>query len=141
VIDRSSEEIVLDTLDAVETRDAERLARLYHPHIEFHWPPALPYGGTHRGAGVDEMRNCFRDIWIPLQPTQVERRMDPQIVAARGEDVVARYTWRGRSKAGNTIAADTLAHYRVRDGKLASAQMYHFDLTALVDFLSAAEQE
>jgi ketosteroid isomerase-like protein len=136
---RSNSEIVLDVLNAVETRDMERLATLYHPEIEFNWPPSLPYGGTHRGAGVVAMSNKFRDTWAHLQRSEAERRMDPVVISSSGEDVVVRYTWRGRDSVGRSIAADTLAHYQVRDGKLARAKMYHFDLTGLLDFLSMAK--
>ncbi|MPZ58767.1 MAG: hypothetical protein GEU91_20200 [Rhizobiales bacterium] len=136
---RSNSEIVLDVLDAVEARDVERLGALYHPEIEFNWPPSLPYGGTHRGADVSTMSYRFAGVWAPLQPTEAERRMDPIVVAASGDDVIVRYTWKGRDSAGRSIAADTLAHYEVRDGKLARARMYHYDLTGLLDFLSAAK--
>lgn len=136
---RSNSEIVLDVLHAVETRNVERLGALYHPEIEFNWPPSLPYGGTHRGADVSTMSYQFAGVWGPLQPTEAERRMDPIIVAASGDDVIVRYTWKGRDSAGRSIAADTLAHYEVRDGKLARARMYHYDLTGLLDFLSAAK--
>jgi ketosteroid isomerase-like protein len=138
--EQTNQAIVLDVLDAVERRDRARLARLYHPNIEFHWPPGLPYSGSHRGAGVAEMTSRFAEVWVPLQPTEVDRRMDPQVVAAQGENVVVRYIWRGRDGEGRTIAADTLAHYQVRDGKLASARMYHFDLTGLLHFLSVAKR-
>jgi ketosteroid isomerase-like protein len=137
---RSNPETVLDVLDAVETRDVARLGALYHPDIEFNWPPSLPYGGTHRGADVAAMSYRFGSVWGPLQPTEAERRMDPVVVSASGDDVIVRYTWKGRDSAGRSIAADTLAHYEVRDGKLARAKMYHYDLTALLDFLSAAKR-
>ena len=57
---RSNPEMVLDVLDAVEMRDVERLGSRDHPEIEFNWPPALPYGGTHRGADVATMSYRFR---------------------------------------------------------------------------------
>lgn len=136
---RSNPEIVLDVLDAVATRDIERLRTLYHPEIEFNWPPSLPYGGTYRGADVATMNYRFGSVWVPLQPTEAERRMDPIVVCASGNDVIVRYVWKGRDSVGRSIAADTLAHYEVRDGKLARAKMYHYDLTGLLDFLSAAK--
>ena len=43
MMSRTPVDVVLDVLDAVEKRDAARLARLYHPDIEFHWPPAVSY--------------------------------------------------------------------------------------------------
>jgi ketosteroid isomerase-like protein len=136
---RTNEDVVLDALDAVELRDRDRLAKLYHADIEFNWPAALPYGGRHRGAAVAQMTDQFARIWIPLQPTELERRMEPTIVASQGDNVIARYIWKGRDKAGRDFATDTLAHYRVREQKLIYAQMYHFDLTGLVAFLAAAK--
>ena len=34
--------VVLEAFRAVERRDRERLNALYHPEVEFHFPPALP---------------------------------------------------------------------------------------------------
>ncbi|MEO5900327.1 MAG: nuclear transport factor 2 family protein [Ilumatobacteraceae bacterium] len=84
------------------------------------------------------MQATFAETWLPLQPTADERRLDPAIIAASGETVVARYTWRGRDAHGRTFAADTIAHYEVRDGLFAKARMYHFDLTGLIAFLDGA---
>jgi ketosteroid isomerase-like protein len=138
--DRSNAAVVLDLLDAVETRDVARLAALYHPEIEFHWPPGLPYGGVHRGAEVARMNEQFASIWLPLQPTAAERSMDGEIIAAEGEHVVAKHTWKGCDWAGRWFCTETLAHYQLRDGKLLRAQMYHFDLKGLLDFLAAARR-
>jgi ketosteroid isomerase-like protein len=131
----SNERIVLDVLAAVERRDPE-IARMYHPDIEFHWPPSLPYGGVHRGAAVAAMTELFARIWIPLQPTESDRRMEPRVVASRDDEVVVRYVWKGRAPTGETYATDTLALYRVREGKLARAQMFLFDLSGLESFLA-----
>ncbi len=46
----ASTDIVMAAFAAVERRDERRLAELYHPEVEFHWPPSLPYGGSFRGA-------------------------------------------------------------------------------------------
>jgi ketosteroid isomerase-like protein len=135
----TNEEIVLDVIHAVENRDRTMLDRLYHTDIEFRWPPALPYGGTHSGAAVARMSAQFAQIWFPLQPTESERRMDPQIIAADGDNVVVRYTWKGCDTTGKRFETPTLAHYRVRDGRLVRAQMYYYDLTGLLDFLRDAK--
>ncbi len=138
--DSSNADVVLDILDAVETRDMARLTALYHPEIEFRWPPGLPYGGMHRGAGIARMNEQFASVWLPLQPTDAERRMNGEIVAAQGEHVVAKHTWRGCDQAGRWFSTETLAHYQLRDGKLLRAQMYHFDLKGLLDFLAAVKR-
>ena len=140
MIDRSNTDVVLDLLDAVERRDMGRLAGLYHPEIEFRWPPGLPYGGVHRGAGVARMSGQFKSTWEALQPSDAERRMDGEIVAAEGEHVVAKHTWKGCDRAGRWFSTETLAHYQLRDSKLLRAQMYYFDLKGLLDFLAAAKR-
>jgi uncharacterized protein len=131
-------DVVLNVLDAVEKRDAARLVQLYHPDIEFHWPPGLPYSGVHRGAAISAMQMSFAQIWLPLQPTENERRMEPLVVAAQDADVVVRYRWKGRDAAGNVFETPTLAHYQVRDQKLARAQMYHYDLIGLARFVATS---
>lgn len=132
----ANERVVLDVLAAIESRDRGRLERLYHPDIEFHWPPSLPYGGVHRGADVATMSEIFAQIWTPLRPTDADRRLEPRIVATRGDDVVAHYVWKGRAVSGETFATETLALYRVREGKLVRAQMFHYDLSGLEAFLA-----
>src|SRR5215204_2641900 len=94
-------QVVADALNAVEQRDHERLMSLYHPEIEFRWPPALPYGGTFRGREVIEMSRRFAAIWDPLQPTEEDRRLDPKVIAT-GVDgrVVVNYRLRGRDGIG-----------------------------------------
>ncbi len=133
-----SEDVVMAVLSAVERRDTARLPAMYHPEITFHWPPGLPYAGSFRGPEVGPMSETFAAIWGPLQPTERERRMDPRIVASAGDDVVVHYGWRGRDPAGRTFETETLAHYRVRDGKLARAQMFYFDLAGQIAFLKQA---
>lgn len=134
----SNAELVLTILKAVEDRDIATLQARYHPEVQFNWPAALPYGGRHQGAEVTRMTETFRDTWGPLQPTEAEQRMTPEVVAAEDDHVVVRYTWRGRDSQGRTLAADTLADYQVRDGKLARATMYHFDLDQVLAFLRDA---
>ena len=135
---RESEDVVLAVLRAVETRDLERLPGMYHPEIEFRWQPALPWGGTYKGVEVGPMSQAFAAIWAPLQPTERERRMDARVVASDGPDVIVNYCWRARDAAGRDFETETLAHYRVREGKLVGAQMFYFDLSGMLAFLSAA---
>ena len=82
--------IVTAAFAAVERRDERRLAELYHPEVEFHWPPSLPYGGSVHGATAPQAgdRTGFGQIWDPLPPTRHERRMDSRVVAATDQEVV-----------------------------------------------------
>lgn len=110
--------VVLDVFNAIEHRhspraDPQRLLGLFHPDVEFHWPPSLPYGGTSRG--LKSGGPTWGDTWDALQPTEAERPLDPRVVAASEDEV-----------------------YEVRDGKLARAQMFYFDTVPLVNFLGRA---
>lgn len=134
-----SVEIVTQVLKAVEQRRGDLLAALYHPQIEFHWPPGLPYSGSFVGAEVADMQRRFGAVWFPLQPTEETRCMDFRVIAT-GDDgrVVATYVWKGIDGQGRRFQTLTLADYQVRDGLFARAQMYYYDLTGLIGFLEQA---
>ena len=135
----TSEAVVLDAIRAVERRDRATLMALYHPDVTFGWPAGLPYGGWHHGRDVMAMSEQFAQVWDPLQPTEAERQMDPRVVASVKDTVVVEYQWRGCDAGGRRFETPTLARYEVRDGLLAVAQMYHFDMPGLLEFLSQAE--
>jgi uncharacterized protein len=130
-------DVVLEVFQAIETRDAESLLALFHPQVEFHEAPSLPYGGTTRGKG--EIAGGWLETWGPLQPTEAERRMDPRVIAASGQEVVVLYRQRAIDPAGERFDAPVVGVYEVRDGKFARAQMFHYDTAAVVDFLARAE--
>jgi uncharacterized protein len=137
-------EVVLGAFRAVEERDREALLALYHPEVEFHDAPSLPYGGVRRGK--DTLRGrieaapaaSYIGTWEPLQPTEAERRMDPQVLGAGEDGVVVRWRQRALAPNGERFDAPVLGLYGVRDGLLARAQMFHFDTVAVVEFLRRA---
>jgi ketosteroid isomerase-like protein len=133
---KASTGIVMEAFDAVERRDARRLAQLYHPEVEFHWPLCLLYGGTFRGIAAqrDRCRVTWDQVWDPLQPSEQERRMDPRVVAATEQAVVVLWHQRGRQPAGQRLDMEALGLYGVRDGKFARAQMFYFDTAAVLSF-------
>lgn len=133
-------DVVLEVFRAVERRDAEAVLSLYHPEVEFHDPPSLPYGGSHVGF-ASAMMNAHRwaETWDPVQ-TDAERRLDPRVVAAAGDEVVVCYRQRAVDHAGRRFDNPVLGIYRVRDGKLAWAQMFHFDTAAILAFLEQAKR-
>jgi ketosteroid isomerase-like protein len=133
--------IVLEAFRAVEERDKQRLLELYHPEVEFHWPPSLPFGGSARGGVKDRPGRGWGEVWEPLQPTDTERRMDPRVVAATEKEVVVLWRQRGLSATGKRFDGEALGLYEVRDGKFARAQMFYFDAIAVQRFLAAAEAE
>jgi ketosteroid isomerase-like protein len=135
-------DVIRQLFRAVERRDADALFDLYHPEVEFHDAPSLPYGGSVRGKetlrGSLTGEGSWLGTWGPLQPTEAERRMDPRIVAATEDEVVVLYRQRAKDAAGRRFDAPVLGLYRVSDGKLARAQMFHFDTAAVAGFLAAA---
>lgn len=137
-------EVVLGVFEAVEQRDREKLFELCHEEVEFHDAASLPYGGSTRGKQAlrEQLETAPERTWLgtwePLQPTERERRMDPRVVAAGGEEVVVSYRQRAVSPDGERFDAPVVAIYEVRDGKFARAQMFHYDTAALVGFLERA---
>jgi uncharacterized protein len=136
----SASDVVLRAFRAVEDRDHRALVALYHPEIEFHEAPSLPYGGTSVGRDQVAADLGWLETWGPLQPTAGERSMDPRVIADDGETVVVLYEQRAVDAAGNRFEAPVLGLYEVRDGKFARAQMFHFDTAAILDFLAGSKR-
>jgi ketosteroid isomerase-like protein len=126
--------VVLECFAAVEQRDEKRQRQLFHPDVEFHWPPSL----LDSRRTEDGARSSFEEVWDPLQPTGNERSMDPRIVAAGDDEVVVLWQQRGLDAKGTAFECPVLGLYEVREGKLARAQMFYFDTIATAEFLSRA---
>jgi ketosteroid isomerase-like protein len=132
---------MLTLFRAIEERGQDAASRrrereLMQPDVEFHWPPSLPYGGSSRGA--EREGPTWSDTWDALQPTPAERRFDPRVVAANDDEVVILYRQRGKSATGERYDGEVLGLYRLREGKLARAQMFYFDEAEAVRFLAGA---
>lgn len=134
---RTNEDVILDLFSAIEEHDLERVFAIYHPEVEFHWPTALPYGGSHTGLG-EPGTPTWRDSWLPLQPTAAERSLDGRVIASRGDEVVAIYHQRGRDRDGNVIDDQVIGLYTLEGGKLRRAQMFYYNLDAVLRFLGAS---
>jgi ketosteroid isomerase-like protein len=135
--EHASTKVVLDIFSAVQRRDLERLLELCQSEVEFHWPSALPYGGTSRGFKTEAP--SWANTWIPLQPTAAERKLDPRVAAASDDAVVVLWRQRGVSPAGDRLDSPVLGLYEIRDGMLARAQMFYFHPAAVADFLATAK--
>ena len=126
-------EVMLEIFQAIERRDQQRMFDLVHPEAEFLWPPTLPYAAARNpkpsGPG-------WGTTWIPLQPDEADRRLEPRVVAASDEEVVIHWRQKGVGREGDRIDTPVLGLYRLRDGKLALAQMFYFDAAAVVAFLN-----
>jgi ketosteroid isomerase-like protein len=125
--------LVLSVFNAIEERNDQRFSELLHPDFEIHWPPSLPYG-----AGK---ARTWSDTWDSLQPTEVERKMDPRVVAANENEVVVLWRQRGVSPLGDRFDGEVLGLYRIREAKLARAQMFYFDTVAAAAFLERSMQQ
>jgi ketosteroid isomerase-like protein len=141
---QNNEEVALGVIRAVEERDVDALFALSHEDVELHDAPSLPYSHTARGKRRmrEQLETTPEQTWLgtwgPLQPTAQERRMDPRIVASHGREVVVEYTTRALSPDGERFESPVLAVYEVRDGKLARAQMFHYDTAGVLAFLERA---
>ena len=129
---------MLKIFAAVEARDEKAMLELCRPEVEFHWPGSLPYGGEFHGLARHSP--SWAETWIPLQPAEAERRMDPRVIAANEDEVVVLWNQRGVSPSGERFEGEVLALYRLQEGKLARAQMFYFDTTAVADFLMKAKR-
>jgi uncharacterized protein len=125
--------LLLTVFNAIEQRNDQRFSELLHSDFEIHWPASLPYG--------EGKARTWTDTWKPLQPTEAERRMDPRVVAATEDEVVVLWRQRGLSTTGEWFDGEVLGLYQVREGKLASAQMFYFDTLAVTRFLENAMKQ
>ena len=135
--EQENSKAILAIFRAIEERDDRQFRALLLPDFEIHWPRSLPYGGTFRG--VEPQPRGWGATWQPLQPTEAERKMDPQVIAAHGDDVVVLWHQRGRSGDGESIDEEVLGLYSFREEKLARAQMFYFDTVPVADFLRRAQ--
>src|SRR5260370_37735040 len=100
-------EVMREIFNAIEHRDPQARLTLFHPDVEFHWPPSLPYGGTSHGLQIEGP--TWGGTWDSLQPSAKERRLDPRVVAASDEEVVVLWRQRGVSPAGDRFGTPGVA--------------------------------
>jgi uncharacterized protein len=120
------------------------LFELYADDVAFHDAPSLPYGGVTDGREdlAKMLESAPETTWIgtwgPLQPTEKERRMDPEVIGEKDGQVVVLYRQRAVAADGERLDAPVIGLYEVRDGKFARAQMFHYDTAAIEAFLRRA---
>ena len=114
--------------------------------VQLHDPPSLPYGGAVEGMpslkeqleGPSE--NTWLGTWDPVQPTEAERRFNPRVISEKDGEVVVLYHMRAVAPDGERFESPVIGLYEVRDGKLARAQMFHYDTAAINAFLERARE-
>jgi ketosteroid isomerase-like protein len=129
---------ILEVFSAIERRDDRRFLELVDRDLEMHWPPSLPYGGT--ASIANPSSPTWTQTWIPLQPPETERMMDPRVVAASECVVVVHWRQRGVSPEAGRFDGEVLGLYQFRGDKLSRAQMFYFDAEAAVRFLTKANE-
>lgn len=127
-------EAVRDLFRAVETRAPDALWRGYDGSVTIHEEPSLPYGGEYHGPdGVQRHTLGYLDTWDALQG-DAERRLDPEVIAA-GDRVAVLYHHRARNAAtGEALDSPVVGLYRLANGRVVDARMFHFDAPAVVAF-------
>ena len=130
-------ETILKVFAAVENRDDKAMRDLCQPDVEFCWPKSLPYGGEFRG--LNRSGPTWGETWIPLQPTEAERQLNPRVIAASEKEAVVLWNQKGLAKNGRRYEGEVLGLYRFEGGKLARAQMFYFDTYAVLEFLRGAK--
>ena len=92
-------EVMLEIFHAIERRDQKRMFDLVHTDAEFLWPPSLPYAGARNPKPGSP---GWGSTWIPLQPGEADRSLEPRVVAASDEEVVIQWRQKGISPAVRT---------------------------------------
>jgi ketosteroid isomerase-like protein len=138
---RTDADVVMEVFHAIERREFERLPDLYHPEVEFHWPPGLPHSGDFKGDAFRAASDRFSATWMPLQPTEETRQMTPRVLATGPNGrVIVHYMWKGQDARGHRFETETIGDYQIRDGRLARAQMFYYDLPGMISFLEQAAE-
>jgi ketosteroid isomerase-like protein len=124
--------------DAVENRNLQGVAAIYHEHIVINEAPSLPYGGEYHGyEGALRHGQGFRATWDRFQSSKA-RGLEPRFVA-QGDHVAV--LWRHKAEnheTGERIDLPAAGEHRFVDGKVVDSRMFHFDIAALLKFLGNA---
>ena len=133
-------EIVRRLFKTVEERDLETMFDLYDPEVVIREAPSLPYGGEYHGhEGVVEHGLGYLGTWQPVQQPEDEA-LDPEFMEA-GDRVFVRWHQKATAPDGEKVDLLAISEYRVRDGKIVSSAMHHFDTAAILGFLERATMQ
>jgi uncharacterized protein len=136
LLTRTNADAARRLFEAVENRNSQGVAAIYHPSILINEAPSLPYGGEYHGhEGALRHAQGFRATWDRFQPSNA-RGLEPRFVAQ--DDQVA-VQWRHRAEnreTGERIDLPAAGIYRFVDGMVVDSRMFHFDIAALLKFLN-----
>ena len=121
--------------EAVENRNSQAVAAIYHRDIVIHEAPGLPYGGEYQGhEGALRHGQGFRAAWDRFQPSS-GRGLEPRFVA-HDEHVAVQWRHKAENReTGERIDLPAAGIYRFVDGMVVDSRMFHFDIAALLRFL------
>ena len=131
-------EAVRRLFTAVEERDGATVLDAYATDVVIREAPSLPYGGVYHGHdGAVRHALAYTATWDRLQSAE-DRWMEPQI---RGHDDQFVVTWRLRATAsdGRHLDVPVVDLIELRDGQVASLEMFPQDTAAVLDFLAHQE--
>jgi ketosteroid isomerase-like protein len=129
-------EVVRRLFAAVEERDGQVVLDAYATDVVIREAPSLPYGGVYHGHdGALRHALAYTATWDNLQSAE-DRRLQPQIRCCDDRVVV---TWRQKATAGDGRHLDmpVVDLIGLRDGKVASLEMFQQDTAAVLDFLAS----
>lgn len=124
---------------AVEERDGDAVLDAYATDVVIREAPSLPYGGVYHGHdGALRHALAYTATWDHLQSVE-DRKLQPQI---RGCDDRVVVTWRQKATAsdGRHLDVPVVDLIGLRDGKVASLEMFPQDTAAVLDFLAGHER-
>jgi ketosteroid isomerase-like protein len=130
-------EVVRQLFAAVEQRDGQAVLDAYAADVVIREAPSLPYGGVYHGHdGARRHALAYTATWDHLQSPE-DRRLEPRI---QGHDDQA-VTWRQKATAsdGRHLDVPVVDLIGLRDGKVASLEMFPQDTAAVLDFLAHQE--
>jgi hypothetical protein len=123
--------------EAVESRNSQGVAAIYHQNIVINEAPSLPYGGEYHGhEGAFRHGQGFRATWDRFQSSNA-RGLEPRFIAQHHHVAVQ---WRHKAEnreTGERIDLPAAGIYRFVDGMVIDSRMFHFDIAALLKFLDS----
>ncbi|WP_405494970.1 nuclear transport factor 2 family protein [Nocardia sp. NBC_00511] len=104
---------------------------LLHDQAAVQVPGQHPHAGTHRGS-----KNAV-EFFTKMRGASSEMSLEPQTIAAAGDQVMALVQVRGQRKGKNkTIDTRDVHVFTVSNGKITQFRSFHGDQNATDDYLS-----
>jgi ketosteroid isomerase-like protein len=133
-------DVIRRLFECVERRDLQGVLAAFDDAVVVNEPPSLPYGGQYSGPNaVVRHAQGYLATWNDRQEAD-DRRLDPEIIA-QGEHVAVMWRQRGHDRStGRSIDSPVVSLYRLANGKVVEARMFHFDTAQLLDFFGQARR-